>query len=377
MKKFIVVFVIVLIILGVGIFLKNKPKEEIEVAKITENIVDEPAKEKFTPKNGIVISDTITEEKNIELKRETRIKILENNSDFYLIEVDGEKDTILKDDIYYFDFNKEEKYSLAIDVSEFNIVGKKDKSSSGKIFKDNIEFAKFIIDNKINYAYIRVGGRGWGTKGTLYYDENARIYMDICEYLKIPYGFYFIEEALNEEEVLQEVEFINKFINEEKLEMNVLPIALDLEYQDGKGRTDNFWENRVQLVNMLISEFKKYGIESILYANGARIETYLKESNCKFWTAMYIRDNKIPTDDYKTVIKEEEEKIKENPELLNESFLNTELNKKGTQTVSYSDEYLNKVTGWQFAEDGASQDGIETHVDLSIFNNEYFSKFYK
>ena len=43
---------------------------------------------------------------------------------------------------------------------------------------------------------------------------------------------------------------------------------------------------------------------------------------------MYIKNNKIPIKDYKMVIKEEEERIKNDPNLLNESFLNTELNKK-------------------------------------------------
>ena len=376
MKKIVAVVFIILVIIICGIIFTNKPKEEIEVVKAVnseENIVEE----KFSPIPAIIINSTNTKQNNVTLDRGTRVNIIDEKEDEYIIGLNDTKDCIDKKDVYYFKFNKDEKYSLAIDVSEFNIVGKESPEYSSKIFKDNIDFAKFIIDNNINYSYLRIGGRGWGSKGNMYYDDNVKLYIDICEYLKIPYGFYFIEEALNEEEVLGEVQFVKDFIDQEKLEFNVLPLALDLEYQDGKGRTDNTWENRVPLVNMLVNEFKKIGIDTILYANGARIETYLKNANCKFWTAMYIKDDKIPKDDYKTVIQKEEAKIKNNPELINNSFLNTDLNKKGTNTVSYSDEYLNKVVGWQFTEDGAKEDGITTYVDLSILNNEYFSKFYE
>lgn len=376
MKKIVAVVFIILVIIICGIIFINKQKEEIEVAKAVnseENIVEE----KFSPIPAIIINSTNTKQNNVTLDRGTRVNIIDEKEDEYIIGLNDTKDCIDKKDVYYFKFNKDEKYSLAIDVSEFNIVGKESPEYSSKIFKDNIDFAKFIIDNNINYSYLRIGGRGWGSKGNMYYDDNVKLYIDICEYLKIPYGFYFIEEALNEEEVLGEVQFVKDFIDQEKLEFNVLPLALDLEYQDGKGRTDNTWENRVPLVNMLVNEFKKIGIDTILYANGARIETYLKNANCKFWTAMYIKDDKIPKDDYKTVIQKEEAKIKNNPELINNSFLNTDLNKKGTNTVSYSDEYLNKVVGWQFTEDGAKEDGITTYVDLSILNNEYFSKFYE
>ncbi len=44
------------------------------------------------------------------------------------------------------------------------------------------------------YVYIRAGGRGY-TEGKIYYDNNFKMFRDACEYLKIPYGFYFIDEA--------------------------------------------------------------------------------------------------------------------------------------------------------------------------------------
>ena len=220
-------------------------------------------------------------------------------------------------------------------------------------------------------------GRGWGTEGTLYTDNMAMEYANICEYLHIPYGFYYIEEAKNEDEVIEEVEFVKSLFAKENLTMNVLPLALDLEYQHGKGRTDNMWNERVPLVNKLVEEFKKSNINTIVYANGARIEKYLKSANCKFWVAMYPENDKIPDADYKTFITNEESKIGTLKESINESVLNLDVNKSETEVITYSDEFLDKVIGWQFTESGAKKDGIDEYIDLSIFNNEYLKKFLK
>ena len=207
----------------------------------------------------------------------------------------------------------------------------------------------------------------------MYDDECAFDYAQMCEYLKIPYGFYYIDEATNYNEVLEEVNYVKKLLDGKDLSMNVLPLALDLEYQHGEGRTDNIWDNRISLVNKLVEEFDKIGINTILYANGARIETYLKSANCKFWPAMYPEDDKIPDKDYKNYILEEESKIK----AQKESVLNSDLNKSETQTITYSDEYLNKVIGWQFTESGAKKSGIDKYIDLSIFDNQYLMKYLK
>ena len=219
-------------------------------------------------------------------------------------------------------------------------------------------------------------GRGWGSEGNMYDDETAFEYADMCEYLKIPYGFYYIEEAKNDEEVIEEVNYVKNLLNTTDLNMNVLPLALDLEYQHGKGRTDDMWENRISLVNKLINEFKTINIETILYANGARIETYLKGANCKFWSAMYPEDDIVPDKDYKSFILEEQAKIRSLQEAVNNSVLNSDLNKGETKTITYSDEYLDKVVGWQFTESGAKKSGIDKYIDLNLFRNEYLMQFF-
>ena len=57
------------------------------------------------------------------------------------------------------------------------------------------------------------------------------------------------------------------------------------------------------------------------------------------------------------------------------SCLNTDLNKCGTETTSYSKKFLNKVVGWQFSQNGASSNGITSHIDLSVFDYDYLNSF--
>ena len=100
---------------------------------------------------------TIKESKDkLSLSRGSKVQIIKENNDNYLIEADNKQGFVNKDKITYFTFNFEEKYSLVLDVSKFNI--------QNKNLKDFVEFAKFIVDNKINYTYIRLCRQRLGLK---------------------------------------------------------------------------------------------------------------------------------------------------------------------------------------------------------------------
>ena len=364
MKKFFLLIVIILII-GISFFAYNNNKVEIKEEKIESKDKVEEIEEKEILKNGLLIGEYK------DLKRGEKITIKGEEGDNYIVILEKEEILIPKDLIISFEFNDKEDYSLMIDVSEFNITSEKEDVK----FNDGIDFAEFIIKNKINYAYLRIGGRGYGKEGKMYNDDKVDIYIDVCEYLEIPYGFYFIEEALNEEEIIEEIEFINNILAGKNLKYNKLPLAIDLENQHGIGRTDNTWNNRTELINKFVEEFKKQEKEVILYANGARIETYIKDANIKFWAAMYRKDDKLPQKWYKEMILEEMKAIEDNKVSLENSVLSIKINLSDTNTIKYSEEYLDKVIAWQFTEDGAKDDNINKHIDLSIVNNNHFKKY--
>lgn len=313
----------------------------------------------------------------IALSKGERVEIIKEDilNKTYTIKYGDKVGEISKDNVKYFEFSENERESLMLDVSQFNIAGKESEENPNKNFQNERDFELFILNNNIQYVYIRLGGRGWGQKGVLYYDDEAPRYIEACEYLGIPYGFYYLDEALNDTEITEEVQFVKEFLDKNSTKMNILPLAIDLEYQSGKGRADGIWEQRTEILNKLISEFKKIDVNCIIYANGARIEKYIKGVNTEFWVAMYPQNNIIPEESYKATVKIQQ--LEEQVNSLSNNNLFSFINKGGTEIKTYSDEFLNKVIGWQFTESGASEDGIEDYIDLSVIDSKKIKKYFK
>ena len=322
--------------------------------------------------HALIASDDVKlyyeKNKYLTLSKGEPIFILQNHfiSNTYTIFFEGRIGDIAKSDVKYYQYQPHEKHSLMVDVSEFNM---RDN------FKNASEFAFFVIDHGINYVYMRLGGRGYGEKGNMYYDSKVDDYINICDFLNIPYGFYYLDEALNEEEVLEEVHFVKRFLNEHPSKMNLLPLAIDLEFQEGAGRADSIWKERTQLLESLMSEFKKEGVSCILYANAKRANDYLSSLESDFWIARYPQNGIIPNSTFKEFITLEQTSSILNTILDNNYKIKTSLDKNKEFVDSYSDTFLNKIIGWQFTADGASKDGIEESIDLSLVSNAFFKKY--
>ena len=297
------------------------------------------------------------------------VYILQNNflEDTYTISYEGRIGSVPKTCIKYYEHHPFEKFSLMVDVSEFNM---RDN------FKTSGDFALFVINHGINYVYMRLGGRGYGEKGNMYYDSKVLDYMAVCDFLKIPYGFYFLDEALDEEEVKEEVDFVSAFLEEHPATMNILPLAIDLEFQEGAGRADNIWKNRMPLLEKLMEEFEDKGVSCILYANALRAKDYLSDLDCDFWIARYPQNNIIPNSTFTEFIQLEQDNSFKRDILGKDNKIKSSLDKNKTYTASYPEEFLSKIIGWQFTADGASKDGIEEKTDLSIVENRFFQKYF-
>lgn len=282
-------------------------------------------------------------------KEKRKFKTLDIGSNIYLLnqkkdrygrtwfKVKTEKNVgyILEDNIGTYSENKE-KLSLMTDVSKFNLQNN---------FKTIGEFKAFLINNDIKYVYIRAGGRGYGKEGNFYKDPKFKEYADACEFLKIPFGIYFLDEALNSEEVDEEVEFINNFISENKYQYNILPVALDIEKHTEKGRADDIWDTRYILVNELVEKLRNTGNRVIIYSNADLTNEYLCNVNAEFWLAYYPKLNDIPNCWY------------------------SETNQDGAK----NDTLISKMVGWQFTQTGIKEK-IKQNVDLSLVYSNFFIK---
>lgn len=262
-----------------------------------------------------------------------------NDNKWYLIEYGHNKGYVLSENVDYYN-PTEGEIALMSDVSKFNIQYKTIKSTD--------DYERFLVQNDINYVYIRAGGRGYGEEGNFYTDTQYQTFIDACEYLGVPYGFYFIDEAINSEEVDEEVEWILDFLQKNGGENCVLPFSIDIEKFNVKARTDEIWDIRGKLVQELIDKLGNVGVETIVYSNAQKANEYLSDVNTNFWLAYYNLEDEIPN----YWISDTEHEVAENKRLMN------------------------KTIAWQFTESGV-KNIIKEKVDINIVKNNFFKQFVK
>ena len=343
-KKASIIFVILSIIIISFIIIKYQERRQLEIEKNTDItnsihaiVINDNTKIFKTPKNSKFTMFGMS-------KKGENVYILEElsdnkNGDWCKVKYKNRIGYMLQENIDYFK-ESEEEFVLMSDVSKFNVIYKHFQSSQ--------DYQIFLIENNIQYVYIRAGGRGYGEEGKFYADPNFQIFIDACEYLKVPYGFYYIDEAINGEEIDEEINFMMDFINKNSTSMNMLPLAIDIETHDGKGRADNIWKNRVYLAEELVQKFRVRGIQTIIYSNAKTANDYLSNVNANFWLAYYPEENKIP------------------------NYWYTDTEQEPTENKILMD----KMIGWQFSENGAGEE-IKEKVDINLVKNSFFKQYVK
>ena len=328
---FIVILVLIISVIGIFIYLDRKNQAEID-ASIHAIVISE-----YAPFYKEAKTDNVKQIRV--LNKGENVYILDefeqDGIDWYKVKVDGRRNGYVRaENVQYFEEVNRERV-LVSDVSKFNYETD---------FSTKEEYEVFLIENEISYVYIRAGGRGYGDEGVMYIDSNYQVFVDACEYLGIPYGFYFLDEALNTKEIEEEVEFIKDFLDENAGEYCTLPVALDIERHNGEGRADDIWNERAELVQELIDLLEDEGIDSIVYSNAHTANLYLSSLDTKFWIAYYPEEDTIPDYWYFDIATQE-------------GADNLDLNKK--------------TIGWQFSENGAG-DEVTERVDLSLFRKDFF-----
>ena len=147
---------------------------------------------------------------------------------------------------------KDDKYSsrLGVDVSHHQ----------GKLEWENVK------EDGYEFAIIRIGYRGYGTEGTLKLDNRFHENIKDAQRAGLDVGVYFFAQAINEEEALEEAEFVLKHLKGYKLE---LPVAYDPEsilYDEA--RTDDVTgEQFTKNAKVFCKRIRKAGYEPMIYSN--------------------------------------------------------------------------------------------------------------
>lgn len=139
----------------------------------------------------------------------------------------------------------------------------------------------------IKFAMIRVGYRGYET-GKIVEDAYARENLRDALYAGLEVGVYFFSQALNEEEVEEEIAFILDIIQEYEITM---PVVFDWEYISAEARTANMDARTLTDLNLYFCQrMEEEGYTPMIYFNSyqARNLMFLYELEAyPFWLAYY------------------------------------------------------------------------------------------
>lgn len=142
------------------------------------------------------------------------------------------------------------QYRLGIDVSEHQ----------GQIDWDKVKVAGF------DFAFIRVGYRGYGESGLLYQDLEFVKNIQNAQSAGVDVGVYFFSQAINEEESREEAQFVLQNIAGYDLQ---LPVVYDPEsILDDVARTDDVTgEQFTANTEVFCKMIEDAGYKSMIYSN--------------------------------------------------------------------------------------------------------------
>lgn len=189
-----------------------------------------------------------------------------------LHEIDGK--------LCYFDQNGVKARSLGVDVSYY----------------DNTVDWQAMKAQGIDFAIIRVGGRGWSS-GLLYDDCRTGQYLRGARDAGLRIGVYFYSTAKNPGEAAEEAAAALMAVDGLPLE---LPIFIDMEFSGEypNGRADQLSPSeRAAIATAFCETIRNGGYLPGVYAGQNFLKAYIdyfSVSRYTVWLASYTADNKLP-----------------------------------------------------------------------------------
>lgn len=149
----------------------------------------------------------------------------------------------------YYNENGESASSEGIDISSYS---------------GNIDWKK-VKESGIDFAMIRVGGRGYGEKGEMYTDERALEYINGAKAEGIKVGAYFFSQAVSTEEAIEEADYVKSVLGDITFDY---PVAYDWEIiKDDDARTDSVSASQAtECARAFCDRVKELGYTPILYS---------------------------------------------------------------------------------------------------------------
>ena len=207
---------------------------------------------------------------------------------------------------------------------------------------------KKVRNAGVDFAIIRVGGRGYGSAGNIYKDDDAQQNIEGALAAGIKVGVYFFSTAINEKEALEEAKYTCSVIRDYDISY---PVVYDHEgFDDEEYRNYGLsTEERTKSAVAFMDYVREQGYEPMIYSSAAyfrddsKWKTSELENTYGIWVAQYWRYT--------------------NSNGNRREYSNYEMAKSNPSS------YTGRYTIWQFTSEGTI-DGIDsTGLDMDI---EYY-----
>lgn len=164
-------------------------------------------------------------------------------------------------------------------------------------FQGEIDWEAVAADG-VEFAFIRVGNRGYGSEGRLVEDERFEENVEGALKAGIKVGVYFYSQAITEEELLEEANLVLKKIAPYKIEC---PVVYDVEKVSSAGGRMNALsaEERTRFTGLFCDTIAAAGYKPMIYYNMemAALMLNIEElENYDKWFAYYNPDFYYPYD---------------------------------------------------------------------------------
>lgn len=178
----------------------------------------------------------------------------------------------------YYNENGKPASAEGVDVSEIN---------------GDIDWTK-VKESGIDFAMIRIGGRGYGDEGTLYADEKAMENIEEAKDAGIKVGVYFFSQAVSNEEAVEEAEYVKSLLGDTKLDY---PVAYDWEIiKDDEARTDTVSAMQAtECARVFCEKIKEYGYTPIIYSPSRELYFKYDLSRLADYDIWYCEYANVPT----------------------------------------------------------------------------------
>lgn len=210
------------------------------------------------------------------------------NGDFVPVHDDVDE-SMLEPKLFYTDENGRMRYA---DESRAFLTG-----IDVSVFQGNINWEEVAADG-IDFVILRIGYRGYGTKGIMGIDDNFYKNYDGAVNAGLKVGAYFYSQATNAEEAREEARYVLSALGDRELQM---PVVYDWEYVDNaEARTANMTSEQItECAVNFCNEIELSGRDVMIYFNreiGYFEYELARISGYDFWLAEY---SEYPTFIYK------------------------------------------------------------------------------